>query len=482
MIDFKQLRIPWNLPSYPPYHTGKYIEEYFYDYYIQNKSTFDQTGYTLLPIFWTTAYLNRLDVAPYINILPKNLKYFCVAQHDDGVKEPLPPDTIVFSAGGNSGGIPLPLVCSPIPESYIQTNEPQTIFCSFVGSNTHPVRQQMIDALKDDSLFYIQTDDWSWNINQTKQEMFFNTIKKSKYTLCPRGYGAQSFRFYEALQLGSVPIYIHDDRKWQPYAEKLNWNEFSVSIHISEIDSLKDKLLSITDLDYQKMVSAGKRVYEDFFHIRHIPEYVLNTLTTIHHVDWDQLIEELVRKNHKPGWNYCDVGSCQGQFTRQFVELCNREGYVYAFDINPNNPLIQGCINERLAISDTNSIEKVYGGENNHMFSILEQDVVQNSNPFICEVPSTTLDDYFRNKPLDCIKIDIEGAEVKAIKGGLETLKKCSLIIIECHLDEQWEEIYDLLTGAGLRFRELSTKQKITRKVLDGPRGIRPYQIYCENY
>ncbi len=35
-------------------------------------------------------------------------------------------------------------------------------------------------------------------------------IERSNFTLAPRGFGATSFRMYEALQLGSVPIYIWD--------------------------------------------------------------------------------------------------------------------------------------------------------------------------------------------------------------------------------------------------------------------------------
>ena len=126
MLDFKNVRIPWTGVNYPPYHQGLYIEEFFYEFYIKNKAAFDATGYTLLPIFWTTAYLLHQDLTSYINALPKTLKYFCVAQHDDGVKEVLPEGTIVFSAGGNSGGIPLPLVCSPIPEDIIISTSKMT--------------------------------------------------------------------------------------------------------------------------------------------------------------------------------------------------------------------------------------------------------------------------------------------------------------------------------------------------------------------
>lgn len=277
MLDYKNVRVPWQGAPYPPYHQGMYMEEYFFDYYIKNKKVFDDTGYTLLPIFWTTAYLYQLDVVSYIKALPKHLKYFCIAQHDDGVKEMLPEETIVFSAGGNSGGIPIPLVCSPIDTHTLNYNR-RDILCSFIGSNTHEVRKIMTQSLKDDQLFYIQNGEWSWNLDDVKQDVFLNVTSRSKFTLCPRGYGAQSFRFYEALQLGSVPIYVYDDNKWLPYSNILNWNEFSILIHINDIFSLKEILLSISDKQLNLMRQKGNEVYQNYFALPNLPRLVLEYL------------------------------------------------------------------------------------------------------------------------------------------------------------------------------------------------------------
>ena len=44
IVDFKELRIPYDHPTYPPYHEGYYMEEYFYKYYLKNKKEFDKTG------------------------------------------------------------------------------------------------------------------------------------------------------------------------------------------------------------------------------------------------------------------------------------------------------------------------------------------------------------------------------------------------------------------------------------------------------
>jgi hypothetical protein len=279
ILDFKQVRIPYNLPTYPPYHVGKYIEEYFYTFYIQNKNTFDNTGFTLLPIFWTTAYWYNLNLTPYIDALPKNKKFFCVAQHDDGVKEPLPSDTIVFSAGGNKGGIPIPLVCSPIQHK--PTISTRDILCSFIGSNTHSVREQMFNALYSDKSFYIKPRNWTFSFTDLEQTNFIDITSRSEFALCPRGYGLQSFRFYEALQLGAIPIYVHDDVVWKPYKDELDWDEFSISIHINDIGSIKDIISSISLDKKNEMRRKGLKAYNEVFALKCLPNKILNYLQTL---------------------------------------------------------------------------------------------------------------------------------------------------------------------------------------------------------
>lgn len=197
-------------------------------------------------------------------------------------------------------------------------------------------------------------------------------------------------------------------------------------------------------------------------------------------MDWDKLIEDIVIKNSKADWVFCDVGSCQGRFSTLFANICKIAGNVYSFDINENNPFIPGCINERIAISDNVTTERVYDG-GSHMSNILGTSVTGQQCAFIKEIQSTTLDSYFKNKKVDCIKIDVEGAELKVIRGGKKTIKGAQLVIIECHLDDDWCEIYDELAGLQMKFREISTNEEITRDFTKGPRGIRPYQIYYDS-
>jgi hypothetical protein len=281
-LDTTYLRIKYPLPSYPCYHSGLYLEEYFCDYFIKNclNKTYDRY---YLPVFWTNIYLKNWIhnyknpvIQCYLNTIPKNEKYFTVCQHDDAPTEKIDHlDMVVYSAGGNYGkGIPIPLVCSPIPEKYKEPLE-KSIFCSFVGSNTHSVRAKMIEHLKDDKDFFISSKEWNYQVKTNEFDFFIETTKKSIFTICARGYGKQSYRFYEAIQLGSIPVYIYDNEPYLPFANSINYDDFSIVLNIEQIKDLKNILKSKSQEDIEKMLQKGKEIYNNVFALKNLPDKIL---------------------------------------------------------------------------------------------------------------------------------------------------------------------------------------------------------------
>lgn len=279
IVNFKHLRPPANYPVYPPYHKGLYLEEYFYNFYKANKTSFDKTGYTLIPIFWTNIYntnLNRHLIQPYLDVLPAG-KYFTVSQHDDAVTERLPEGTISFEAGGNKNGIPIPLICSQINKS----NGPdlyRQILCSFVGSiNTNPLRETIYNTFYNDTDFVFSTQQWCSAVSNNRLDTFIDITSRSIFSLCPRGYGAQSFRIYEVMQLGAIPVIVYD-KEWFPFSDFIDWNTFAVLIHTSEIKSIKEKLLSKSKQEVEQMLEVGKHVYNTMFTMEGVSKQILKFL------------------------------------------------------------------------------------------------------------------------------------------------------------------------------------------------------------
>lgn len=288
MIDFKRLRPLPNYPSYPPYHKGEYIEEYFYTFYKNNKTAFDKIGYTLIPIFWTNLYIHSFPnfiIQEYINALPPG-KYFTVCQFDDGIHENLPEGTINFVAGGNKPGIPIPLICSSIPETF-KKHLDKDIFCSFVGTcldtEKYSCRVKLYDTYRLDKDFYFTPKrPWDRVVTTTQLEEFCNITQRSRFTLCPRGYGLQSFRLYEAMQLNSIPVFVYN-QPFFPFSafSDCNWDDFCVRVHENEIPELKTKLLSISETKQQKMLESGREIYKKYFTMESMCSGILKTLQTL---------------------------------------------------------------------------------------------------------------------------------------------------------------------------------------------------------
>ena len=284
LYNFKDLRPHASHPPYPPYHTGSYIEEYFYSYYITHKAKFDKTGKTLIPIFWTNLYLSNFPnhiIQQYVNILPAGKQYFTVSQFDDGISQKLPNNTINFVAGGNMKGVPIPLICSPIPQKYMKEQE-RDILCSFVGtyvdSEKYECRKKLYQEYYNDKDFYFTPlRNWERIVTEDRFTEFTNITQRSVFTLCPRGYGLSSFRLYEAIQLGSIPVFVYDE-EFFPFNDVLNWDEFCILVHKSEITDLKRKLESYSKFDIQRLQSKGKTVYNNFFTLEKTCENILRIL------------------------------------------------------------------------------------------------------------------------------------------------------------------------------------------------------------
>ena len=261
---------------YPPYHTGLYLEECFFEY--ARRRTFRRI---YVPVFWTTCYrTGRADLIQQAlyGLSPRG-RYFTVSQHDRAPQEVLPPDTLVFAAGGLYRGpncVPIPLVCAPLRER-IEV-KPKSVFCSFVGSLTHPVRSALWETHHQDPDFqFVVADHWTRDVTPERFEQFVHISERSRFVLCPRGVGTTSFRLYEAMQLGSVPVYVSDAHHL-PWTDELDWNDIAVLVGPDDIPGLKERLRAIDDNRYRRMLGNIRRLYDDYFRLpavcRHIEKRV----------------------------------------------------------------------------------------------------------------------------------------------------------------------------------------------------------------
>jgi len=262
--------------TYPPYHEGLYLEDRFYELYKENNIISNRF---YIPVFWTTCYCdNKIHgLQEAISRLNPNMKYFTVAQHDDAIREVLPPNTICFNAGGNGGGIPIPLVCSPIKDNIKPKFEQRDIFCSFVGSITHPIRTILYNILNDNDKYHFSAKYHNPSVSQSELENFLNITSRSIFSLCPRGYGRSSFRLYEVMQLGSIPVFVYDD-KWIPFEDDINWDDFCVLIHSDNISDIDNILSSYSEDKIKQMQSNLYKYWKENFTMESIFKKIIERI------------------------------------------------------------------------------------------------------------------------------------------------------------------------------------------------------------
>lgn len=266
--------------TYPP-NNHQIYEEYFYDYYHNNNITTDRE---YIPILWTNLYISRNygnsnmdDVQSYLDSLDRNKKYFTVLQYDDGILQNIDDlDIVVFCSGGGGQknvpekniGYPIPLVCQP--REHINKNRDRDILCSFIGSNTHPLRNLMTQKLNSLPGFDIV-------LSKISYDQFIDKMERSIFSLCPRGYGATSFRICESLQQGSIPIYVYD-KDWSPWIDEFDFNEIGLKIHESQIDEIPNMINSLTEEDLNRLRKNGEKIYNEYFDYKNCTIKIINKL------------------------------------------------------------------------------------------------------------------------------------------------------------------------------------------------------------
>ncbi len=281
--------LDFSVPNYPSLNSNKNFESYFYDYFLDN--SFD-SQLTYIPVQWTNLLINRNygkeidDLKDFLNTnIEKNKKYFTIVQYAGGPIVELE-NTIIFSMGGvfntninkNSEVIPLPLVYD---HKFENLGEKKKYIASYVGRNTHKSRlkiEQMIS--KKDKFFIKNLDTMNSNIEKENIVLFEKMIQESYFSLCPRGFGPTSFRLYESIKMGTVPVYISDDF-FLPYKQLLDWSKFSILLNNKNIKKLP-KILNkhIDEGTYENLKYSLDQVKDTFFSFEYMTKYIQSVIET----------------------------------------------------------------------------------------------------------------------------------------------------------------------------------------------------------
>jgi len=187
---------------------------------------------------------------------------------------------IIF--GSCTGTIPIPLIYEDVSERLSTTPQKEkTLLASFVGtSTTHPLRQDLVKRLSThENILVSGKPQWSSVIKKDDVETFIDATLTSKFCIAPRGYGRSSFRFFESIQLDTIPVYVWDDVEWLPYKDVLTYEEFSLSIQKKDVPKICDILESVTEDEYKDMQVALKKV-KPFFTLDYLVTHIIESISS----------------------------------------------------------------------------------------------------------------------------------------------------------------------------------------------------------
>lgn len=85
--------------------------------------------------------------------------------------------------------------------------------------------------------FYHSSD----RVNANTKRQYYKNIAENRYTLCMRGAGNFSYRFYETLSLGRIPILISSD-DILPFNDLIEWEKYIIRVSEVDIIHLKDMI------------------------------------------------------------------------------------------------------------------------------------------------------------------------------------------------------------------------------------------------
>lgn len=219
-----------------------------------------------------------------------------------------------------------------------------------------------------------------------------------------------------------------------------------------------------------------------------LPVDLLRYLWHTYHSDREAIVPRLdaetghyhyIQRTLKPGETVLDVGANIGIFSTMMARAVAPSGWVHAFEPSPK---IAGDLERVLRLNEIENVVlnrcAVSDSAGTVRFADIQEKDVRRESSYIdmtginrisdsfertwIEVPTITIDRYVTEKGLQpaLVKIDVEGADMLALKGGESTFRQFHPpIVLEVHPqvqvspDKFVSEVQSFLTGLGYRFQ-----------------------------
>ena len=151
---------------------------------------------------------------------------------------------------------------------------------SFQGNLTSRTRGRLFATAwnRDDVLVERTQPIWTDTAGHTElKKHYADILDASRFVLCPRGIGTSTFRLFETLQSGRVPVILSDD--WVAPAG-IDWDAISLRVREADIG----RLAEICEANLQRwpgMAGQARQTWERWFSPAGMGELVRTSLEDI---------------------------------------------------------------------------------------------------------------------------------------------------------------------------------------------------------
>lgn len=157
----------------------------------------------------------------------------------------------------------------PIPHvavNGIAAKQQKDILYSFIGFSNHSVRKALFDLRwpKDAVIKRRAVWHFSKSGNQAQKRQlaekreYQDVLARSRYSLCPRGTGASTLRFWESLQAGAIPVLFSDDMMLPDF---FDWSRCVILIKEADIATVDAVIRAMSQ---EKEMAMRKACYEAY--------------------------------------------------------------------------------------------------------------------------------------------------------------------------------------------------------------------------
>ncbi len=97
---------------------------------------------------------------------------------------------------------------------------------------------------------------------QEVRKTYINNLAECDYVLCIRGTGNFSFRFYETLSRGRIPLFVNTDCQL-PFSDQINWKEHCVWVEDKDLKNIGELLVAFHEnLSDDEFLALQQKNYE----------------------------------------------------------------------------------------------------------------------------------------------------------------------------------------------------------------------------